>query len=71
MWENVVGALSSNKGNDFKSVLEAVIGVKEEGVEVPSPENHRWPKSDVYLGDGWSVAYRVFDAQYWGVPHTH
>lgn len=68
VWENVVGALSSNKGNDFKSVLEAVIGVKEEGVEVPSPENHRWPKADVYLGDGWSVAYRVFDAQYWGVP---
>lgn len=68
VWENVVGALSSNKGDDFKSVLEAVIGVKEEGIEVPSPENHRWPKADVYLGDGWSVAYRVFDAQYWGVP---
>lgn len=67
VWENVVGALSSNKGNDFKSVLEAVIGVKEEGIEVPPPENHRWAKSDVYLGDGWSVAYRVFDAQYWGV----
>lgn len=68
VWENVVGALSSNKGDDFKSVLEAVIRVKEEGIEVPPPENHRWPKSDVYLGDGWSVAYRVFDAQYWGVP---
>lgn len=68
VWENVVGALSSNKGDDFKSVLEAVIGVKEEGIEVPPPKNHRWPKADVYLGDGWSVAYRVFDAQYWGVP---
>ncbi|MBQ9007947.1 MAG: DNA cytosine methyltransferase, partial [Clostridia bacterium] len=43
-------------------------GVKEEGVEVPSPADHRWPKADVYLGDGWSLAYRVLDAQYWGVP---
>jgi len=68
VWENVPGAFSSNGGDDFKAVLEAVIGVKEEGIEVPSPENHRWPKSDVYLGNGWSVAYRVFDAQYWGVP---
>ena len=68
VWENVPGAFSSNRGDDFKAVLEAVIGVKEEGIEVPAPPNHRWPKSDVYLGDGWSVAYRVFDAQYWGVP---
>lgn len=68
VWENVPGAFSSNGGNDFKAVLEAVIGVKEKGIEVPAPENHRWAKSDVYLGDGWSVAYRVFDAQYWGVP---
>ena len=68
VWENVPGAFSSNRGDDFKAVLEAVIGVKEEGIEVPSPENHRWPKADVYLGDGWSVAYRVLDAQYWSVP---
>ena len=68
VWENVPGAFSSHEGDDFKAVLEAVIGVKEEGIEVPAPENHRWAKSDVYLGDGWSVAYRVFDAQYWGVP---
>lgn len=68
VWENVPGAFSSHGGDDFKAVLEAVIGIKEEGIEVPAPENHRWPKSDVYLGDGWSVAYRVFDAQYWGVP---
>ena len=68
IWENVPGAFSSNEGNDFKAVLEAVIGVKEKGIKVPASENHRWAKSDVYLGDGWSVAYRVFDAQYWGVP---
>ena len=68
VWENVMGALSSNGGGDFKAVLEAIIGVKEEGVEVPAPENNRWPKADVLLGDGWSVAYRVLDSQYWGVP---
>ena len=67
VWENVPGAFSSNKGEDFRAVLEAVIGVKEEGVEVPAPENKRWAKSDVLLGSGWSVAYRVLDAQYWGV----
>jgi len=68
VWENVGGVFSSNGGDDFKAVLEAVISVKEEGVEVPPPENHRWAKADVLLGDGWSVAYRVFDSQYWGVP---
>ena len=68
VWENVPGAFSSNGGEDFRAVLEAVISVKETGIEVPAPENHRWPKADVYLGDGWSVAYRVLDAQYWGVP---
>ena len=68
VWENVPGAFSSNGGDDFRAVLEAVISVKETGIEVPSPENHRWPKADVLLGDGWSVAYRVLDAQYFGVP---
>ena len=68
VWENVPGAFSSNKGDDFRAVLEAVIGVKEEGVQVPAPENRKWAKSDVLLGSGWSVAYRVLDAQYWGVP---
>ena len=68
VWENVPGALSSNGGDDFRAVLEAIVSVKEEGVEVPSPENNRWAKSDVLLGDGWSLAYRVFDSQYWGVP---
>lgn len=68
VWENVLGAFSSNKGEDFKAVLEAVIGVICEGTEVPMPEKNRWPYADVYMGDGWSVAYRTLDAQYWGVP---
>ena len=68
VWENVPGAFSSNKGQDFKAVLEAVIGVKEPTAEVPAPAKKSWPDADYYLGDGWSVAYRVLDAQWWGVP---
>ena len=68
VWENVPGAFSSNKGQDFKAVLEAVIGVKEPSALVPAPEKKGWPDADYYVGDGWSVAYRVLDAQWWGVP---
>lgn len=67
-WENVPGAFSSNKGEDFKAVLEAVIGIAEPNAEVPMPEKARWSYADLYMGDGWSVAYRTLDAQYWGVP---
>ena len=67
-WENVVGAFSSNQGFDFKAVLDAVIGIAEPGASVPMPEKNRWPYADIYMGDRWSVAYRVFDAQFWGVP---
>ena len=67
-WENVPGAFSSNKGEDFKAVLEAIIGIAEPNAEVPMPEKARWPYADLYMGDGWSVAYRTLDAQYWGVP---
>lgn len=66
-WENVPGAFSSNKGADFKAVLEAVIGIAEPGAEVPMPENGKWPYADCYMGDGWSVAYRTVDAQHFGV----
>ena len=67
-WENVPGAFSSNGGFDFKAVLEAVIGVVEPDTQVPIPEKARWAYADCYMGDGWSVAYRVLDAQFWGVP---
>ena len=67
-WENVPGAFSSNRGEDFKAVLEAVIGIVQPDTQVPMPEKARWPYADLYMGDGWSVAYRTLDAQYWGVP---
>ena len=68
VWENVTGAFSSNKGEDFRTVLEAVASVAEEVPKVPMPEKGGWPYADVLMGDGWSIAYRTFDAQYWGVP---
>lgn len=68
VWENVPGAFSSNRGEDFKAVLEAVIGIVEPNAQVPMPEKARWPYADLFMGDGWSVAYRTLDAQYWGVP---
>ena len=67
-WENVTGSFSSNKGEDFRTVLEAFASVAEEVPKVPMPEKGGWPYADVLMGDGWSIAYRTFDAQYWGVP---
>ena len=68
VWENVPGAFSSNGGRDFQSVLETVIGVKEADAQVPPPGKDGWPYADLYMGDGWSLAYRTIDAQFWGVP---
>lgn len=68
LWENVFGAFSSNKGEDFRVVLEEVARVAEEGVNIPRPEKGKWANSGVILGDHYSIAWRVFDAQYWGVP---
>lgn len=68
IWENVPGAFSSNKGEDFRTVLEEFIKIVEKGAFMPEVPKGGWPYSDSYIGDGWSLAYRVFDAQYWGVP---
>ena len=67
VWENVPGAFSSNGGQDFKAVLDAIVGIVAPGAEVPAPPDGKWPYADVYMGTGWSVAYRVVDAQYFGV----
>lgn len=69
VWENVPGAFSSNKGTDFRTVLEEIIRVAEpDAPDVPLPPKGKWPMADCWMGDGWSVAYRVLDAQFWGVP---
>ena len=66
VWENVPGAFSSNKGADFQSVLEEICSVK--GYEIHTPRPERWPSAGEIVADDFSLAWRVFDAQYWGVP---
>ena len=66
VWENVVGALSSNKGEDFRCVLKELCKIKIPDISVPKPE--KWTKSGEILADGFSLSYRTVDAQYWGVP---
>ena len=66
VWENVHGAFSSNKGEDFRAVLESLCRVKDKTVSVPRCE--KWTNAGEILADGFSIAWRVLDAQYWGVP---
>ena len=68
LWENVPGAFSSNKGEDFRIVLQELIQIVEPSAVMPEVPKAGWPYADSYFGDGWSIAYRVFDAQFWGVP---
>ena len=66
VWENVPGAFSSNKGQDFRIVLEELAKVKDKDAVIPMPE--KWTNHGCIMGDGWSIAWRVLDAQFWGVP---
>lgn len=68
VWENVPGAYSSNKGQDFRAVLEALARVKDPYASIPMPEKGKWAKAGCIVGDGWSIAWRTYDAQFWGVP---
>ena len=68
VWENVFGAFRSNGGEDLRTVLNEIVRIVEPDAEVPPMPKGGWPYADCYVGDGWSVAYRTFDAQYWGVP---
>ena len=68
LWENAPGAFTSNGGEDFRRVLEETVRIKEESVSIPRPANGKWANAGCIMGDGFSVAWRVHDAQYWGVP---
>ena len=68
VWENVPGAFSSNKGEDFRIVLEETAKIADENAVIPQPTDGKWKNSGCILGDGWSIAWRVLDAQFWGVP---
>ena len=69
VWENVPGAFSSNKGADFKAVLESVCSVKADSISIPVPPKGKWTGAGhIDVAEGFDIAWRTVDAQYWGVP---
>ena len=69
VWENVPGALTSAKGEDFRCVLQELLQIAEGGeLSVPRPANGKWLHAGEILADHCSIAWRILDAQYWGVP---
>ena len=68
VWENVPGAFSSADGEDFRAVIEEIVRIKHSTCDVPRPESGRWESAGaVILGTEFSLAWRVMDAQFWGV----
>ena len=63
VWENVPGAFSSNKGRDFRTVLEEITKT-----DIPMPSSGKWATAGVVRGGAICAAWRQLDAQYWGVP---
>jgi DNA (cytosine-5)-methyltransferase 1 len=63
VWENVPGAFSSHHGADFQAVLEEITEAN-----ISMPESGRWAASGMVRSPECEVAWRVLDAQYWGVP---
>lgn len=68
VWENVPGAFSSNKGKDFQAVLQEIVSITDEESNVPLLPKGKWQTAGCIMGDHFSIAWRVLDAQYWGVP---
>lgn len=67
VWENVPGAFSSGEGEDFRAVLNEIAKIKDEAIDVPMPEKDKWLCAGEILADGFSIAWRTIDAQFWGV----
>ena len=70
VYENVPGAFSSNKGEDFKIVLEELAKVIDKDAVIPMPPKGKWTNSGSIVGDGWSIAWRVLDGQFWGCTYV-
>lgn len=69
VWENVPGALSSNNGEDFRAVLEQTARVADDNAVIPRlPDGVAWSNAGAVVGDRWSLAWRIHNAQFWGVP---
>ena len=72
VWENVCGSLSSpgkgRAGEDFRCVLEELARVVEKDITIPRPPKGKWSNTGVIIGDNYSIAWRITDSQWWGVP---
>ena len=68
VWENVPGAFSTNGGEDFRAVLEETVRIVDKDAVIPRPAGGKWRNSGCIVGDGFTVSWRVLDAQFWGVP---
>lgn len=70
VWENVDGARTSGnpKGEDFRIVLEELCKIKDEAAVIPRPSDGKWQPCGSIVGEGYSLAWRLHDAQYFGVP---
>ena len=66
VWENVHGTFTSNEGEDFRCVLQETARIADENAVIPRPPKGKWTNAGCIMGDGWSIAWRVHDAQYWG-----
>ena len=69
VYENVPGAFSSNKAEDFRIVLEEIAKIADKDAVIPMPPKNKWTTSGCIVGDGWSIAWRVLDAQFWGLTY--
>ena len=69
VWENVPGAFSSNKCEDFRIALEELAKVKDKDAVIPMPDKGKWTTCGCIMGDGWSIAWRVLDTQFWGLSY--
>lgn len=67
IWENVPGAFSSHGGEDFHAVLNEFLHIVNTEATIPAVGKDGWSTADVYVGDGWSIAYRILNAAAWGV----
>lgn len=68
VWENVQGAFSSNKGEDFRCVLEETAKIVDKDAVIPGPAKGKWPPAGCIISDNYSLAWRTHDSQFWGVP---
>ena len=68
VWENVPGAFSCSGGEDFRAVLEETCRIVDDTISIPRPPDGAWLSAGAIMGNQFSVAWRVLDAQYW--PHT-